>query len=293
MTPMPKRLLTLPALLLVLTWLSACGSSLSAPPATRIAPAGTPTTALEPAAGQPSPAPATAGSEHEVAAAPTDIPPTATPADPFPGEGPWNVVFEAEDGVALGGTVYGKGETALVLVPMYPGEPAAWESFARRAAEQGYRALAFDLRGHGESAGEASLAASAADVEAAIAYLQSHDAGPIIVVAAGPGTIPAIQVAARSGALDGLALLSPLPADGDAEVTSSDLSALALPTLWLAARTDMTHQTEEMAEQAGGDPEVWIYEGSSLRGTYLFEGADAQDVTRRLLEFVERVTSSG
>jgi hypothetical protein len=36
--------------------------------------------------------------------------------------------------------------------------------------------------------------------------------------------------------------------------------------------------------------DLWIYEGSSLHGTYIFDGADGPDMQRRLLEFVAAVT---
>ena len=40
------------------------------------------------------------------------------------------------------------------------------------------------------------------------------------------------------------------------------------------------------------DNELWIYEGSSLHGTYIFEGSDGPDMTQRLLTFVSRVTGN-
>lgn len=288
MQPANRRLLLL--VLAALLGLTACTSGYTNSPPTLAAPAeaaaSTDVPAPEGAAAVPTDAPAEPTGEP----VPTIEPPTPTPADPFPGEGPWPVTFKAPDGVNLAGIVYGEGETAFVLVPMYPGEPVAWEGFARQAAAEGYRALAFDLRGHGESAGEDDFTVASADIAGALAYLREHGAESIILVGAGMSTIPAIQAAGEEGAVDGLALLSALREDGGIELVDADLEALTVPTLWLAARVDMTHNTEEMAEQAASpEKDVWIYEGTSLRGTYLFEGADAADVTRRLLEFAASV----
>ena len=55
----------------------------------------------------------------------------------------------------------------------------------------------------------------------------------------------------------------------------------------------MTQNTEEMYDLAGGsDKDMWMYEGSSLQGTFIFDGADANDLRTRLLDFVARVTGS-
>lgn len=292
MQPANRRLPPVPATLLLLAallGLTACAGGFADAPPTLVS-------STQPTASTDAPAPAGADAGPAEAAAPTGEPaptiepPTPTPADPFPGEGPWPVTFKAADGVNLAGMVYGKGDTAFVLVPMYPGEPVAWEGFANQAAAEGFRALAFDLRGHGESAGEADFTAAPDDIAGALAYLREHGVESIVLVGAGMSTIPAIQAAGEEGAVDGLALLSALREDGGVELTNADLEALAVPTLWLAARVDMTHNTEEMAERAASPvKDVWIYEGTSLRGTYLFEGADAADVTRRLLEFAASV----
>lgn len=278
-----RILLTL-TLLLVSVLLAACGGGFAAPPPTVDQQSAEASGSTEVAS--------TVEAEAAATAAPTDIPPTATPENPFPGDGPWPVTFQTPDGLTLSGTVYGDGQTALVLVPMYPGGQAGWQGFAEQAAEAGYRAMTFDLRGQGESGGEARFAEAASDVEAAVAFLREHEAGPIILMGAGAGTIPTIQAAPQSDAA-GVALLSPLPADAGVELTDADLQALTMPTLWLGARVDMTQQVEEMSEQAASvDKEAWLYEGTSLRGTYLFEGADAADVTSRLLAFVARAAGN-
>lgn len=276
-----NRARLIPVILLAAILLAACGGGYADPPPTVDSQSAEAAASVEAAS--------TGEAEPEAAAATsalTEIPPTATPEDPFPGEGPWPVTFETADGLTLSGTVYGEGQTALVLVPMYPGGQPGWQGFAEQAAEAGYRAMTFDLRGQGESEGEASLAEAASDVEAAAAFLREQAAGPIILMGAGTGTIPAIQAAPQSEAA-GVAVLSPLLADSGVELTDADLQALTMPTLWLGARVDMTQQVEEMSEQAASaDKEAWLYEGTSLRGTYLFEGADAADVTSRLLAFV-------
>jgi dienelactone hydrolase len=223
---------------------------------------------------------------------PTLVPVTPTPEVEFPGEGPWDVTFAAADGVTLHGRLFGRGTTALVLIPTYPGEQQGWYAFAEAAAQQGYMALALDLRGYGQSEGARSAPDAPLDLAAAIAYLQAHEVEQLVLIGAGQGGTAAIKlVAAGEASAAGLALISAPQAFDGLEVSEDDLAALALPTLWVGARNDLIQRAEDMAALAAStDRELWIYEGSSLHGTYILEGADSADLQRRLLDFAARVT---
>ncbi len=222
---------------------------------------------------------------------PTAQPATPTPSEPYPGDGPWDVTFQTADGVTLSGRMFGHGEVGVVLAPMHPGEQEAWYPFAEEAAAQGYRALAFDFRGYGTSEGARDLSAAPQDLTAAIAFLREQDAGRIVLAGAAQGGMAAIIVAAGGEPVEGLAVISSARSFDGLEISDEQLAALTMPTLWIGARTDMTQQVEDMAAQAtASDASVWIYEGSSLHGTYIFEGADASDLTQRLLAFFARVT---
>jgi hypothetical protein len=55
----------------------------------------------------------------------------------------------------------------------------------------------------------------------------------------------------------------------------------------------MIQNVEPMYElAASSDKTLWIYEGSSLQGTFIFEGADTNDLRQRLIDFVVRVTGA-
>ncbi|GAB4471073.1 MAG: hypothetical protein Kow00124_07850 [Anaerolineae bacterium] len=222
---------------------------------------------------------------------PTPAEPPSTP-DPFPGNGPWEITFEAADGLLLSGTLYGKTGPGIVLVPMYPGGQDGWAAFAEQAAEAGYRALTFDLRGHGSSEGPSDFEAAPQDILAALGYLQGLGAEPGVLMGPGEGGTAAILAAADVEKLAGLvAISSPRSREG-LELSDADLARLDVPTLWLASRHDMTQDIEVLHDLAGSaDKTLWIYEGSSLHGTYIFEGADGPDLSRRLFEFLSRVTA--
>jgi len=224
---------------------------------------------------------------QSAATATTLVPPGPTP---LAGDGPWTLAFETADGTTLSGVAYGQGTVGIVLAPMYPGGKEGWTSFAQAVAQQRYRALAFDFRGYGESGGQSDVTASSEDLSAAISLLKANGAQQIVVIGAGPGGMAAIKIAPQDAAIRGIVIISSSLDYDEFEITNSDLNALATPSLWLAARNDMTQQVEEMFGQAGSpQKELWIYEGSSVQGTYILEGADGPDMQRRLLEFIASV----
>jgi pimeloyl-ACP methyl ester carboxylesterase len=123
--------------------------------------------------------------------------------------------------------------------------------------------------------------------------MKEHEFQPVVLLGAGIGGSAAIKVAAQDGDIVGLAILSAPRAFQGLEVSDADLATLSMPTLWIAARNDMTQNVEEMQALAPTtDSTLWIYEGSSLQGTFIFEGADGPDLQQRLLEFVARVAGT-
>lgn len=267
MRPRPESILLL--LLLAFLNLSAC---------TAQAGSGAPSTPTEAA---------TVTAHVTASPEPTQIAASPTPEAEFAGEGPWEVTFTTADGVTLSGRLFGKGEDVLVLLPTYPGGQDGWYKFAEAAAAQGYRALTFDLRGYGASSGERDATRAPDDLAAALAFLREHEAGRMMLMGAGLGSMVAIKAAA-AGEEDfaGLAVISAPRSLGGLEVSDAELAALIIPSLWIGTRNDMLQRTEEMYDLAGStQKELWIYEGSSLHGTYIFEGADGPDLERRLLAF--------
>lgn len=269
----------------VAAMLTACGG-------VPIAPAASPT--VTPSTGPTQPDPG----ESILSATPTVLEASVTPSltpIPFSDEGPWPVSFSSSDGVTLHGTLYGQGTTAVILTPMYLGTQDEWEPFARQAAAQGVRVLTFDYRGYGDSDGERNPATTPTDVSAAIAFMREHDFSPIVLVGAGLGGSASIRGAVQDGNIAGVAVISApriFPPDKPEalEVTDADLTALSMPTLWIATRNDLTQNVEEMQALATGpDKVLWIYEGSGVSGTFIFDGPDGPDLTRRLLEFISRV----
>jgi pimeloyl-ACP methyl ester carboxylesterase len=211
--------------------------------------------------------------------------------DLLAGEGPWAVTFETSDGVTLGGTLFGKGTSGVVLSHMYPTDQTSWHPFAEAVAAEGYMALAYDFRGYGASASvPKDVSKMHLDLAAATQFMREHGAERLVLIGASMGGTASIKVAAAEDVAGLVVISSPRSFQG-LEVTDADLAALTMPSLWLGARQDaVVADTEAMYQQAAGpDKSVWVYEGSGVHGTFIFDGVDGPDLTRRLLEFIKRV----
>ncbi len=116
----------------------------------------------------------------------------------------------ALDEATLRGTATGSGPTVLLL---HAGgeQRGVWAPIAARLAGRGLRTSAFDLRGHGESTGEATtLRSLAGDVAAMV----SREPAPIVVVGASVGGLAAIAALADPAAarrVAGLVLVDVVP----------------------------------------------------------------------------------
>jgi pimeloyl-ACP methyl ester carboxylesterase len=202
------------------------------------------------------------------------------------------VTFETSDGVTLGGTLFGTGDTAVVFSHMFSTDQTSWHPFAQTVADLGYLALTYDFRGYGASGGSQDIPAIDQDVRAAYDFARAQGAQQVVLVGAEIGGMASIKVAAtpESQPLALVLLSSPQSFEG-LEVTQAELAALTMPSLWLSARTDMvTPEFEEMHNASGGDKSIWIFEGSGVRGTFIFDAPlDGEDLSRRLLDFLAQV----
>lgn len=275
------RVIVFTASLIVLAALAGC----TPPPETPVIP-----TAEQVATGTDEPGSTPVQDEPPTPESPTLTP---TPEPPFVGAGPFPVSFPTADGVTLHGTLYGEGATGVILAPMYLIGQAGWSAFAEALAAQGYRVLVYDSRGSGESEGERAPAAAADDLAAAVAFMRSHEFTPAVLIGAGIGGSAAVKTAAQDASFAGVVVISAPRSFEGLEVTDAELEALASPSLWIATRNDMIQNVEPMYElAASSDKTLWIYEGSSLQGTFIFEGADTNDLRQRLIDFVVRVTGA-
>lgn len=209
------------------------------------------------------------------------VEPTSTP-DPFSGTGPW----EIDLGDGFSGSITGFHDPVLIILPDYPGDSTIWSSLIQKASENGLDTLTLIPDNQDTfPEGEALIAALFRGIE----LLNNREVTSYFMLGAGDIAITAILGAPDMDGLAGLILLSPSWTNGIDTLTPDDVEALDIPSLWLASRQDMLQDSEEMIENAVSPlAELWIYEGSGLRGAYILDGLDKDDAIRRILAFIEK-----
>src|SRR5690348_12065095 len=101
-----------------------------------------------------------------------------------------HVSFPTEDGGVVHADIYGKGERGVVLAHGGPFNKESWEKQALELTKAGFRAMAIDFRGYGQSRGpqgKSGYDGVEYDVLAAVRYLHKTGAKTASVIGASFG----------------------------------------------------------------------------------------------------------
>ena len=222
--------------------------------------------------------------------------PASTPTKPLaqnPGE---MVTFTTTDSVNLAGTLFGQGDTAVILA--HQGTPGAdqttWQPFAHLLAERGYTALTFDFRGVGQSEGELGYGKLARDVSAAVQFLQGRGYQHIVCAGASMGGTACI-LAAQDFAFTGVILLASTMMAGSGmdsmHLTPDGLKTLTQPKLFIAAdgdRSPVVADTKHMYELSPNPKDLLLLPGTQ-HGTDLFNTDAGEELSAAMLRFIDVV----
>jgi dienelactone hydrolase len=201
---------------------------------------------------------------------------------------PQRVSFETEDGGRVHADVYGKGGRGVVLAHGGRFTKESWDKQARALADAGFRVLAFDFRGRGQSRGPQSKAPDDGveyDVLAAVRYLHATGAGTVSVVGASFGGVAAAQAAvlAKPGEIDRLVLLA------HGEIPEPE--RMQGRKLFVVARDDANDagprlpRIRRQYERAPGPKELLILEGSA-HAQFIFQTDQGERLMREILRFL-------
>lgn len=204
------------------------------------------------------------------------------------------VSFQTEDGVRLAGTLYGRGEPAVILAHQGTAgaDQSTWRQFAMVLAADGFSALAFDFRGVGLSEGRLEYAFLDMDVRAAARFLRSLEYRRIACVGASMGGTACMRAAIEGEPFIGIVVLSSTLAAGnyyELEVLPEELGALILPKLFISARDDygmVVRDTMYMAELAPAPKSLILLDGYE-HGTSLFGTEAGDELKNDLLGFLK------
>lgn len=151
------------------------------------------------------------------------------------------VEIRARDGVVLRGELRRAGADWAILVHDRGEDLDAWARLPAVLADDGLSVLAFDLRGHGGSEGEADGSREGDDLEDVVRFVRALGAERVFLGAAGASAGAALAVGADTAA----ALFALAPAGLAEEVAD----APSLPKLMIVPAGDPRQEEEASALQ--------------------------------------------
>jgi pimeloyl-ACP methyl ester carboxylesterase len=199
------------------------------------------------------------------------------------------VSFPTSDGGLVYADLYGKGGRTVVLAHGARFNKESWGPQARALAGAGFRVLAIDFRGYGQSRGPGQADPLSAplhlDVLAAVRYLREHGAKTVSVVGGSMGGMAAgdASIASEPGEIDRLVLLA-APPRGPAEKLKSR-------TLFIVARDDAVvggprlPRIRAQYEKAPEPKELIVLDGSA-HAQALFQTDQGPRVLQEILRFL-------
>ncbi len=202
------------------------------------------------------------------------------------------VSFPTEDGGIVYADVYGTGDRGVVLAHGGRFNKESWATQAHALATAGFRVVAIDFRGRGQSrGGPQSLSRDDGahfDVLAAVRYLHQTGASTVSVVGAsfGGGATAQAAVEAPRGAIDRIVLLAHSAIDTPERMKGRKL--------FITSRGDTTGsgalrlpQIREQYNQAPEPKELLILDGAA-HAQFIFETPQGERLMREILRFLSK-----
>ena len=199
-----------------------------------------------------------------------------------------HISLRTRDGGLVYADVYGAGGRGVVLAHGGQFNKESWAKQARALADAGFRVVAIDFRGYGQSRGPGQENIYSAplhlDILAAVDYLRKSRPASISLIGASMGGSSAADAVAQSppGAIDRLVILAAAPDHPE---------KLLCRTLIIVARDDSNGagprlpEIRAQYEKISGPKELIVLEGSA-HAQFLFQTDQAERVMHEILRFL-------
>lgn len=200
-----------------------------------------------------------------------------------------HVSIPTQDGGLIYADLYGNGDRGVVLAHGGRFNKESWEKQARALAMAGFRVLAFDFRGYGQSRGPGQAVPMNAplhlDVLAAVRYLRETGAKSVSVVGGsmGGGAAADASIEAAQGEIDRLVLLGASPNGSPEKIKGRKL--------FIVSRDDANEDgprlphIRELYERTREPKELIILDGSA-HAQFLFQSNQSERVMGEILRFL-------
>ena len=201
------------------------------------------------------------------------------------------VSFPTQDGGLIYANLYGKGERGVVLAHGGRLNKDSWDKQARVLVKAGFRVLAIDFRGRGQSRGGKQTQPSddglRFDVLSAIRYLRRSGAKTVSVIGAsfGGGAAAEASLETEPGEIDCLILLAHSPIDKPERMKGRKLFILARDDFSGDNKIPRLPQIRDQYERAPGPKELVLLDGSA-HAQFIFETEQGERLMREIFRFL-------
>src|SRR5581483_10366119 len=200
-----------------------------------------------------------------------------------------HVSFTTEDGALIYADLYGNSDRGVVLAHGGRFRKESWATQAQSLVTAGFRVLAFDFRGFGESHGPGDsdmfTAPMYLDVLAAVRYLRSHGAKTVAAMGGSFGGAAAADasIASKPGEINRLILRA---AKGNKPAWQ-----IRVPLLEIVARDDANEDGPRLPRirawfDKAPQPKHLIVLDGSAHAQFLFQTDQADRVMKEVLRFL-------
>lgn len=206
---------------------------------------------------------------------------------------PEQVSFTTQDGGLIYANRYGEGDRGVVLAHGGRFNKESWDKQARVLAQAGFRVLAIDFRGRGQSRGGSQTRPQddgvRFDVLAAIRYLHKNGARTVSVIGAsfGGGAAAEASIEAGPGEIDRLVLLAHSPIDKPEQMKGRKLFILSRDDFSGDNRRPRLPKIRDQYERAPGPKELVLLEGSA-HAQFIFETEQGERLMSEILQFLSK-----
>lgn len=202
-------------------------------------------------------------------------------------EGSRAIRFQTPAGASLVGVLLGSGGTGLVLGHQVGSDLCEWMPHARSFARQGYRVLALDFEGYGDSQpGSGPDARADSDVVAAAQELRRRGVDKIALVGSSMGGTAVLAAATRISPPVAAVVSLSGPAAFQGVDAAAALPRLRVPVLFAASADDTPFADDARAMYRAApvrDKRLLVIPGGA-HGTSMIEFGDAASRTRATLD---------
>jgi pimeloyl-ACP methyl ester carboxylesterase len=202
----------------------------------------------------------------------TSIPSPTLASTPTPAPLPTGreIIFEEAGGKTFGGTLYGEGETAILLANMGLGGEKQWNPFVAAVDKEKFTTVTFNYRNVNDVA---------PDMDLILSRLREEGFARVICIGASLGT-RACNTIALEPEIAGLVLIA-------GAVHHASVAEATYPKLFIAGAVDVwAFDIQRGYEQAAKPKEVVLFDDNRAHGTDLFSSKDGEQFLTLLIDFV-------